>query len=95
MSPWPCHCGVPGGRAGGDTFSHSGYAYTRPEPGTELDMELGEEDVEENGDSGDSGDTESGSIEEERCGSKLQGTGGPQGMGGSCRGGGFCGDWEP
>ncbi|KAK2512479.1 hypothetical protein Q9233_016231 [Columba guinea] len=42
--------------------SISGYAYTRTEPGTELDMELGEEDTE----NGDSGDTESGSIEEER-----------------------------
>ncbi|XP_064910780.1 repressor of RNA polymerase III transcription MAF1 homolog isoform X4 [Columba livia] len=40
---------------------YSGYAYTRTEPGTELDMELGEEDTE----NGDSGDAESGSIEEE------------------------------
>uniref|UniRef100_A0A8C0EBL3 Repressor of RNA polymerase III transcription MAF1 homolog n=1 Tax=Bubo bubo TaxID=30461 RepID=A0A8C0EBL3_BUBBB len=43
--------------------SISGYAYTRPEAGNELDMDLGEEDAEENG---DGGDAESGSIEEER-----------------------------
>lgn len=45
-------------------FSPSGYAYTRPEAGNELDMDLGEEDAEE---AGDAGDAESGSIEEERC----------------------------
>ncbi|KAM9303197.1 repressor of RNA polymerase III transcription MAF1 homolog isoform 1-T1 [Morus bassanus] len=43
--------------------SISGYAYTRSEAGNELDMDLGEEDVEENR---DAGDTESGSIEEDR-----------------------------
>ncbi|NXJ04499.1 MAF1 polymerase, partial [Odontophorus gujanensis] len=44
--------------------SISGYAYTRPEANTELDMDLGgEEDAEE---SGDPRDPESGSIEEDR-----------------------------
>ncbi|XP_074997104.1 repressor of RNA polymerase III transcription MAF1 homolog isoform X2 [Calonectris borealis] len=42
--------------------SISGYAYTRSEAGNELDMDLGEEDVENR----DAGDTESGSIEEDR-----------------------------
>lgn len=41
----------------------SGFAYTRPEGGQELDMDLGEEDGEKKG---DGGDTESGSIEEDR-----------------------------
>lgn len=45
-------------------FSSSGYAYTRSEAGNELDMDLGEEDVEEKR---GAGDTESGSIEEDRC----------------------------
>ncbi|NWX44450.1 MAF1 polymerase, partial [Steatornis caripensis] len=44
--------------------SISGYAYTRSEAGNELDMDLGEGDAEENR---DAGDTESGSIEEDRC----------------------------
>ncbi|XP_010022004.1 PREDICTED: repressor of RNA polymerase III transcription MAF1 homolog, partial [Nestor notabilis] len=43
--------------------SISGYTYTRSEAGNELDMDLGEGDVEENR---DTGDAESGSIEEER-----------------------------
>uniref|UniRef100_A0A8B9FTG0 Repressor of RNA polymerase III transcription MAF1 homolog n=1 Tax=Amazona collaria TaxID=241587 RepID=A0A8B9FTG0_9PSIT len=43
--------------------SISGYTYTRSEAGNELDMDLGEGDVEE---SRDTGDAESGSIEEER-----------------------------
>ncbi|XP_010565101.1 PREDICTED: repressor of RNA polymerase III transcription MAF1 homolog isoform X2 [Haliaeetus leucocephalus] len=42
---------------------YSGYAYTRSEAGNELDMDLGEEDVEEKR---GAGDTESGSIEEDR-----------------------------
>uniref|UniRef100_A0A8C5NN50 Repressor of RNA polymerase III transcription MAF1 homolog n=1 Tax=Junco hyemalis TaxID=40217 RepID=A0A8C5NN50_JUNHY len=42
--------------------SHSGYAYTRPDTGTELDMDLGEGDTEK----GDSGDPEGGAIEEDR-----------------------------
>uniref|UniRef100_A0A8V5GYE4 Repressor of RNA polymerase III transcription MAF1 homolog n=2 Tax=Melopsittacus undulatus TaxID=13146 RepID=A0A8V5GYE4_MELUD len=43
--------------------SISGYTYTRSEAGTELDMDLGEGDMEE---SRDTGDPESGSIEDER-----------------------------
>ncbi|XP_035426011.1 repressor of RNA polymerase III transcription MAF1 homolog isoform X1 [Cygnus atratus] len=43
--------------------SISGYAYTRPEAGNELDMDLGEEDTEG---SRDGHDAESGSIEEDR-----------------------------
>ncbi|XP_040403454.1 repressor of RNA polymerase III transcription MAF1 homolog isoform X2 [Cygnus olor] len=43
--------------------SISGYAYTRPEAGNELDMDLGEEDAEG---SRDGHDAESGSIEEDR-----------------------------
>ncbi|NWU22472.1 MAF1 polymerase, partial [Dyaphorophyia castanea] len=42
--------------------SISGYAYTRPDTGTELDMDLGEGDAEK----GDSGDPEGGGIEEDR-----------------------------
>lgn len=46
----------------------SGYAYTRPEAGNELDMELGEEEEEEDTEgSRDGHDAESGSIEEDRC----------------------------
>ncbi|XP_009700012.1 PREDICTED: repressor of RNA polymerase III transcription MAF1 homolog, partial [Cariama cristata] len=52
---------VPPGRLGcAALFSSSGYAYTRSEAGNELDMDLGEEDVEE---SRDAGDTESGSTQ--------------------------------
>uniref|UniRef100_A0A8B9SUR9 Repressor of RNA polymerase III transcription MAF1 homolog n=1 Tax=Anas platyrhynchos TaxID=8839 RepID=A0A8B9SUR9_ANAPL len=47
--------------------SISGYAYTRPEAGNELDMELGEEEEEEDTEgSRDGHDAESGSIEEDR-----------------------------
>uniref|UniRef100_A0A8C9NUL5 Repressor of RNA polymerase III transcription MAF1 homolog n=1 Tax=Serinus canaria TaxID=9135 RepID=A0A8C9NUL5_SERCA len=42
--------------------SISGYAYTRPDTGTELDMDLGEGDTEK----GDSGDPEGGGIEGDR-----------------------------
>lgn len=45
--------------------SISGYAYTRPDTGTELDMELGEGDAEK-GDSGDPEGGEGGAIEEDR-----------------------------
>ncbi|XP_027766700.1 repressor of RNA polymerase III transcription MAF1 homolog, partial [Empidonax traillii] len=42
--------------------SISGYAYTRPDTGNELDMDLGEGDTEK----GDSGDHEGGGIEGDR-----------------------------
>ncbi|NXH99064.1 MAF1 polymerase, partial [Pachycephala philippinensis] len=42
--------------------SISGYAYTRPDTGHELDMDLGEGNAEK----GDSGDPEGGAIEEDR-----------------------------
>ncbi|KAI6075522.1 Repressor of RNA polymerase III transcription MAF1-like protein [Aix galericulata] len=45
--------------------SISGYAYTRPEAGNELDMDLGEEEEDTEG-SRDGHDAESGSIEEDR-----------------------------
>nr|XP_041570066.1 repressor of RNA polymerase III transcription MAF1 homolog isoform X2 [Taeniopygia guttata] len=45
--------------------SISGYAYTRPDTGTELDMELGEGDAGK-GDSGDPEGGEGGAIEEDR-----------------------------
>ncbi|XP_072781248.1 repressor of RNA polymerase III transcription MAF1 homolog isoform X1 [Taeniopygia guttata] len=45
--------------------SISGYAYTRPDTGTELDMELGEGDAEKD-DSGDPEGGEGGAIEEDR-----------------------------
>ncbi|KYO39131.1 repressor of RNA polymerase III transcription MAF1-like protein [Alligator mississippiensis] len=48
--------------------SISGYTYTHSEAGNELNMDLGEDDLEENT---DANDNESGSIEEESCAGGL------------------------
>uniref|UniRef100_A0A674GA86 Repressor of RNA polymerase III transcription MAF1 homolog n=1 Tax=Taeniopygia guttata TaxID=59729 RepID=A0A674GA86_TAEGU len=61
--------------------SISGYAYTRPDTGTELDMELGEGDAGK-GDSGDPEGGEGGAIEEDRWAGGRGGAAGEAGEAG-------------